>query len=184
MEQLPQSSKHNELPQSQLERPVLHADLGSSESNVTTLIATTQGLLRSEELGVFEQEMHEAHVSEAQKGYDHLLEIIDRHVELVDTGNTYPQYARQGKITDAVRWLDEQIEALPESIPSNVYHLHPDFDDPNTGPEAYLNVLRSEVAQAEKLVSLHDGEQREQLEQYRDLLMTAIAKFWRYALLQ
>lgn len=104
-------------------------------------------------------------------------------MELVDTSNTYPQYARQGKITDAVEWLNEQIQTLPQSVQCGIDGLYPDFDDPAIGPEMYLNVLWSEVAQAEQFIDQHDGDQRAHLEHYRDLLMTTIVKFLRCGLL-
>lgn len=183
MEQFPQDNNPNELPPPQPERPVLRADLSENQSDLAPLIATAQELLRGDALEVFQQEIHEVGTPVAEKDQRDLLEVMNEHVELVDISNSYPQYAWKEKITAAVQWLNKQIETLPQNMPCSIDGLYPDFDDPNTGPEVYLNVLWSEVAQTEQLMGQDDGRQQETLEYYHDLLMTTIVKFWRYGLL-
>lgn len=167
---------------SQPERPTLLIDL-SINHNAFDMIQRMHMQLGGKALEACQRAIDEANIPVENEGCDKLLSIIDAHVELIDTSNTYQQYAWQGKITDAVQWLNEQIKALPESVPCSIDGLYPNFDDPDTGPDVYLNVLWHEVAQTEQFMSEREGSERDFLGQYRNLLITTIAKFFRYGLL-
>lgn len=183
MEQAPQGNEHTEHQQPEPERPLLSLDLAGEQGNVYAVIVHARHALPLEAQELFRQEIQAATAPDARKTYEDILGIVNTHVDLVDTSNTYPQYAWQGKVTDAVAWLNEQIAVLPESVPCGINGLYPDFDNSDTSPQAYLDVLWHEMAQTEQLLSQHDGDQREHLEHYRNLLMTTIARFFRYGLL-
>jgi len=75
------------------ERKRFEIDLSSSDGNLFVVIGLAKQLLKQEQLQEFEQQTAEAMKSGAGKTYEDLLEIVNSHVQLIDTSGWYSKYS-------------------------------------------------------------------------------------------
>lgn len=178
MENLPQDNQHEQL---EMQHPLLSLDLSGEQGNVFAVIGHAQQVVPADEQETFRQEIQAATAPGAGKKYDDILEIVNSHVELVDTSYSHPVYGNPEHVQDtteryqrhvigAVERLNDQMHTVPETTSIQIDGVYPEFDDEDYSPDKYMVVLNFEIGRVEGDIEHAVGAEREALEQYRAML--------------
>ena len=77
----------------------------------------------------------------------------------------------EAQIMAAVERLHEQLAALPGDITTLVDEVFPDFDEPDCGPDVFLELLEFEIDRVEHELLAQGSGQSEPLQRLRAMLL-------------
>ncbi len=77
----------------------------------------------------------------------------------------------EAQIMKAVERLHEQIATLPLDITTLVDEIFPDFDEPDCGPDVFLELLEVEIDRVEQELMAQGTGQSEPLQRLRAMLI-------------
>lgn len=77
----------------------------------------------------------------------------------------------EAQIIKAVEHLHEQVATLPEDITTLVDEVFPDFEEPDCGPEVFLDLIEIEIDRVEQALLAQGTGQSEPLQRLRAMLI-------------
>ncbi len=77
----------------------------------------------------------------------------------------------EAQIMKAVERLHEQLATLPLDITTLVDEIFPDFDEPDCGPEVFLELVEMEIDRVEQELLAQGTSQSEPLQRLRAMLI-------------